>query len=631
MDPTTPATAVPGVRETTGAVHVHFAATFFFPWKRRFLRLSLRPTLATLSMHKSAENPPAGMLHITPFTTVQVVDYKGRTAVRVESDAAADHPHVWHFVPASGDLDLPSWLAALRSAIMAMQAELRRAMAPPPSVPVISAPAVVAAAALPSTVTASQRQGPSQPQAAAPPTLRPLAATTTDIAAAVPPPSPRTVSFPDDPAWGVSPVPILSGAAAGMRESDPVASSSPRIMQLRKVSPPPPSKTSAGSAPSPSTQAQYHSMPRPAIVAPPNGMVGALSQIAAQPRTDSSATATATTTTTTLSPPQRGSGGNGSGGSSIARGLPPAPPSPRFPIPFPPHFGGSGSRSAPSSDLGVDGNEDDLDLSYYSEVGQSSPGPARGRAKAPPPMPSARTGGLGPRGMSLMTTRAVPRSTSVPRLPSSATTALPTTPSPVMTRAPSPLMPMMPPMPSSSSSARPQQQQQQFGGPLPPRKDSGSSVLSRHMSPPAAMAMMMDRGPLPSPPTTPGRTGTSSTSPVATLATAPSNNNKTAPISAPPTGRSPLGTRPPEMMPAVPPPPSSSAPRSNEFPSPTHSAFSVTATGSDLAQPPGAVLAASTSSTSTAPVRSRSFFPGTTDVARAARLREMVNAAAGSE
>ncbi|KAI9188138.1 hypothetical protein H9P43_002529 [Blastocladiella emersonii ATCC 22665] len=128
------------VERAVGFANVLFSTSFFKPWKRRFLRLTVHPTLATLTMHKSPTVPSLGLITLTPYSTVRLMDHKGRTAIRIESDEAHDHPDVWYINPLSTD-EITKWLDALRNAINTLQAELRRlreSPAAPPAKPLVA-------------------------------------------------------------------------------------------------------------------------------------------------------------------------------------------------------------------------------------------------------------------------------------------------------------------------------------------------------------------------------------------------------------------------------------------------------------------------------------------------------------
>ncbi|KNE68817.1 hypothetical protein AMAG_13457 [Allomyces macrogynus ATCC 38327] len=129
-----PTTTSPTVA-AEGPALVYVPSSFFRPWKKRHLRLLAHATHANLAVHKrpptsSTESESAvpaasaaATLTLTPFSTVQVVEYKGRTALRIDADPALDG-HVWHIVPA--DNALARWLEAIRGAVRGLQEELQR-------------------------------------------------------------------------------------------------------------------------------------------------------------------------------------------------------------------------------------------------------------------------------------------------------------------------------------------------------------------------------------------------------------------------------------------------------------------------------------------------------------------------
>ncbi|KAJ3374772.1 hypothetical protein GGF31_006670 [Allomyces arbusculus] len=132
---TAPPTTTSPTVAAEGPALVYVPSSFFRPWKKRHLRLLAHATHANLAVHKrpptsSTESESAvpsaaaaATLTLTPFSTVQVVEFKGRTALRIDADPALDD-HVWHIVPA--DNALAKWLEALRGAVRGLQEELQR-------------------------------------------------------------------------------------------------------------------------------------------------------------------------------------------------------------------------------------------------------------------------------------------------------------------------------------------------------------------------------------------------------------------------------------------------------------------------------------------------------------------------
>ncbi|KNE62532.1 hypothetical protein AMAG_07744 [Allomyces macrogynus ATCC 38327] len=115
------------VERAAGYCNIYDPSAFFHPWRRRFVRLAAHPAQATLSIHQAPTVPALALMQLAAGSAVRIVDYRGRTCVRVDAPAASRSADavVWHLNPLSAE-DLGRWLDALRAAVLALQMEQRR-------------------------------------------------------------------------------------------------------------------------------------------------------------------------------------------------------------------------------------------------------------------------------------------------------------------------------------------------------------------------------------------------------------------------------------------------------------------------------------------------------------------------
>ncbi|KNE65780.1 hypothetical protein AMAG_09757 [Allomyces macrogynus ATCC 38327] len=115
------------VERAAGYCNIYDPSAFFHPWRRRFVRLAAHPAQATLSIHQAPTVPAVALMQLAAGSAVRIVDYRGRTCVRVDAPAASSSADAvaWHLNPLSSE-DLGRWLDALRAAVLALQMEQRR-------------------------------------------------------------------------------------------------------------------------------------------------------------------------------------------------------------------------------------------------------------------------------------------------------------------------------------------------------------------------------------------------------------------------------------------------------------------------------------------------------------------------